>query len=232
MTKPNFIEIVVVLDRSGSMGTVRLDTIGGFNTFVSDQKLNAVGEIKLSLIQFDDQYEVVYNGKQITDVPPLTEETFVPRGMTALLDAVGKSINAVGDRLAKTPEVERPSLVVFVILTDGQENASKEFKLEQVKEMITHQKEKYGWQFVFLGADQDAFQAAQMGLSANSTYNYTSANTIGTYTTLSRAINHIGDVMVTCDSFAANNAAANLGDLMREQDAAAKTVTNNSAGTV
>lgn len=237
MTKPNFIEIVVVLDRSGSMGTVRSDTIGGFNTFVSDQKSNAVGEIKLSLIQFDDQYEVVYNGKQINEVPLLTEETFVPRGMTALFDAVGKSINTVGERLAKTPEMERPSLVVFVILTDGQENASKEFKLEQAKEMITHQKEKYGWQFVFLGADQDAFQAAQMGLSANSTYNYTSANTIGTYTTLSRAISHIGDVMVTCDSATAGVAAANLGDLMRDQDEdakkfVAKTVANNSAGTI
>lgn len=223
MTKPNFIEIVVVLDRSGSMNAVRSDTIGGFNAFVSDQKSNVVGEIKLSLIQFDDQYEIVYNGKQVKDVPLLTEDTFVPRGMTALLDAVGKSINEVGARLAKTPELERPSLLVFVILTDGQENASKEFKLSQVKEMIKHQTEKYSWQFVFLGADQDTFQAEQLGVSSNNTYNYKSSDTIGTYTNLSRAISHVGDVMVTNDSFCATAAAANLGDLMRERSVSTST---------
>ena len=217
MTKPNFIEIAVVLDRSGSMASVRSDTIGGFNAFVTDQRKN-LGEVKLSLAQFDDFYEVVYDGKPILEVPLLTEATFVPRGCTALLDAVGKTINALGERLAKTPEHLRPSLVVFVILTDGMENASKEFKLEQVKEMIKHQTEKYSWQFVFLGADQNAFQATQMGIHTANTYNFKSVDTVATYSNLSRGISHLSETMVTCDSFTATSAAANLGDMMREYD--------------
>jgi len=219
MTKPNFIEIVVVLDRSGSMQSVCSDTIGGFNAFVAEQKANALGEVKLSLYQFDDKYDVVYEGKDIKDVPPLTDKTFVPRGMTALLDATGKTINNLGSRLASMPEIERPSLVVFVILTDGQENASKEFKLDQVKEMIKHQTNRYSWQFVFLGADQNAFQAEQLGISSNNTYTYKSVDTTTTYTNLSRSISFVSDIMANQGAFAATASAANLGDLMRNNSA-------------
>jgi hypothetical protein len=213
MTKPNFVEIVVVLDRSGSMETVRTDTIGGFNAFIEEQKKNKVGDVKVSLFQFDNVYETVYNGKPINEVPALTKDTFVPRGMTALLDAVGRAITDVGARLAQTPEEERPSLVIFVILTDGQENASKEFKIEKVKEMIKHQTESYSWQFVFLGADQDAFQAAQMGIGSSNTFNYVSKDTVSTYSKLSRGIS------VTCDMMMSRGVEVkNIGDLMRDEE--------------
>jgi hypothetical protein len=209
MTKTNFVEIVVALDRSGSMSSVRNDTIGGFNTFVSDQRREAKGDVKLTLVQFDDQYEINYNGMPIQDVPPLTEATYIPRGMTALLDAVGKTISTVGDRLAKTPENERPSLVIFVILTDGQENQSKEFKLDQIKTMITHQTEKYNWQFLFLGADQNSFQAESMGFSKSNTYNYANANTADTFSYLSKGISAVYSSSDTCAQ------AASIGDTMR-----------------
>ena len=213
MTKANLVEIIVVLDRSGSMSTVRNDTIGGFNTFVNDQKFQAKGDVKLTLVQFDDQYEVNYNGRQIQEVPSLTEATYIPRGMTALLDAVGKTINTVGDRLAKTPEAERPYLVIFVTITDGHENSSKEFKLDQIKGMIEHQTTKYNWQFVFLGADQNAFQAASMGFTASNTYNYTKAKTADTFTYLSRGISTVTD---TSDCVMACSAAGNIGEMMRD----------------
>jgi len=221
MTKANLVEIIVVLDRSGSMSTVRNDTIGGFNTFVNDQKVQAKGEVKLTLVQFDDQYEVNYNGRQIQEVPALTETTYIPRGMTALLDAVGKTINTVGDRLAKTPEAERPSLVIFVTLTDGQENSSKEFKLDQIKSLIEHQTTKYNWQFVFLGADQNAFQAASMGFTASNTYNYSNAKTADTFTYLSRGISN---VMAEPDCMMACSSAGSIGDMMRD-------MSGTSAGT-
>lgn len=177
--KTDLTDISVVLDRSGSMQSVRTDTIGGFNAFLKTQK-EAPGEALLSLVQFDDQYEVVYSGKNINDVPELTEKTFVPRGMTALLDAIGRTINATGARLSELPENERPSRVIFVILTDGDENASKELTKEKVNEMIKHQTDVYQWDFVFLGANQDAIKAgATMGIMAGNSMSY-AANAKGT----------------------------------------------------
>jgi len=177
--KTDLTDISVVLDRSGSMQSVRNDTIGGFNAFLKTQK-EAPGEALFTLVQFDDQYEVVYSGKNIKDVPDLTEKTFVPRGMTALLDAIGRTINATGSRLATMPEDERPSKVIFVILTDGDENASKELTKEKVNELIKHQTEAYQWDFVFLGANQDAIKAgASMGIMAGNSMSY-AANAKGT----------------------------------------------------
>ena len=177
--KTDLTDISVVLDRSGSMQSVRNDTIGGFNAFLKTQK-EAPGEATLTLAQFDDQYEVVYSGKSIKDVPELTEKTFVPRGMTALLDAIGRTINATGSRLSALPENERPAKVIFVILTDGDENASKELTKEKVNELIKHQTEAYQWDFVFLGANQDAIKAgASMGILAGNSMSY-AANAKGT----------------------------------------------------
>ena len=222
MTKANFIEIIVVLDRSGSMSTCVHDTIGGFNTFINEQK-KAPGEAKLTLVQFDDRYEIVYNGKDIKDIPALTTETYVPRGMTSLFDAVMKTSIDVGDRLAKTPESERPSLVIFVILTDGHENSSREFKLAQVKDMIKHQTEKYNWQFLFLGAGQDSFQAEGIGMSAGNTFSYDSANTSHIYTAMSRGISNtrfkMSDISIDPAEACANATlcASNIGDFMRQE---------------
>lgn len=177
--KQNLTDISVVLDRSGSMESVRTDTIGGFNAFLKTQK-EAPGEATLTLAQFDDQYEIVHNGKNIQDVPNLTAETFVPRGMTALLDAIGRTVNATGARLSALTEDQRPGKVIFVILTDGQENKSSEFTKEKINEMIKHQKEAYQWDFVFLGANQDAIHAGtSLGINAGNAMTY-AANVKGT----------------------------------------------------
>ena len=177
--KANLTDISIVLDRSGSMSSVKTDTIGGFNEFLKSQK-DCPGEAILTLAQFDDRYEIVHDGKNIQDVPPLDDKTFVPRGNTALLDAIGRTINATGARLSILHEDSRPSKVIFVILTDGQENASKELTREKVMEMIKHQTEAYKWDFVFLGANQDAIQAGMsMGILAGNSMTY-AANAKGT----------------------------------------------------
>lgn len=164
------VEIACVLDRSGSMSSIRDDAIGGFNAFLEDQK-KVEGEADISLFLFDDQYEVVYEGKDIASAPKLTPETFVPRGMTALYDAVGRTIDAIGNRLLSSDS--KPEKVIFVILTDGHENASREYSQKYVAEMIKHQTEKYSWEFVFLAANQDAFATgAKLNISAQTTANF------------------------------------------------------------
>lgn len=187
--KTDFADITFVLDRSGSMSSVQADTIGGFNAFIEAQR-KVPGECNASLVQFDDQYEVVYTSKPVKDAPALNAETFVPRGMTALLDAIGRAINETGKRLAAIPEADRPSKVIFVILTDGGENSSKEFTRAKVFEMITHQKSTYKWDFVFLGANQDAISTgAALGIARGSTMTYAS-NSVGTKHAFASASNY------------------------------------------
>jgi hypothetical protein len=167
----NSTHISIVLDRSGSMVSVAEDTIGGFNQIVGAQR--EIPDVTLSLVQFDNEYEVVFNAVPIKKVPTLTARTYVPRGSTALLDAIGRTIVAEGSRLAAMPESERPKKVLFVILTDGQENASREFDRPRIFDMITHQREKYAWEFVFVGANQDAIATAtSMGMNASNASNY------------------------------------------------------------
>jgi hypothetical protein len=156
MTKANKSEIVFVLDRSGSMESIAADMRGGFDAFIAEQR-KIPGDCAVTLAQFDDKYEVVYQGKPIADVPPCTLE---PRGSTALLDAIGRTIVQTGGRLMVTPEHERPSKVFFVVITDGQENASQEFNHFEVASMIKRQREVYAWEFVFLGADENALAVA------------------------------------------------------------------------
>jgi hypothetical protein len=160
-------EIAIVLDRSGSMASMAKEAIGGFNGFLdSQQKLP--GDAKLTLVLFDHEYIVTYGGRPIKNVPPLDEHTYVPRGTTALLDAIGRTINTIGERLDETLEPERPGKVLIVILTDGLENASQEFKRNQVYSMIKHQRDKYAWEFIFLGANQDAIHAGSaIGIPAS-----------------------------------------------------------------
>jgi hypothetical protein len=150
-------EIGVVLDRSGSMADVKSDAIGGFNTFLDGQK-KAQRESRITLAQFDHEYDLVHDGKPTKDVPPLTEETYIPRGTTALLDAIGRTIEDMGRRLDKMPESERPARVLVAILTDGLENASKDYTREKINSMIAHQREVYSWEFLFLAANQNAIQ--------------------------------------------------------------------------
>lgn len=181
----NLTDITVVLDRSGSMTSCREEAENGLNHFIKEQQ-KAQGYAYFTLVKFDDKYEVAYNGVNIQEVEKCTLE---PRGMTALLDAVGKSINETGERLSKMEEDKRPGLVVFVIVTDGQENSSHEFTKSQIKEMIEKQQTEFSWQFTFLGANQDAFaEAAGMGISAISTMTYSPNKTDAVFYAASRNV--------------------------------------------
>lgn len=194
-------DITIILDRSGSMSSVQDDTIGGFNNFLAEQQ-KVEGEASLSLVQFDDQYEVVYVDKDINSADRLTEATFQPRGMTALFDAIGQTINSVGQRLANLAEDERPNKVVFVILTDGFENASREFSASKISEMITHQRNNYKWEFMFIGANQDAvLSAKEIGIPAAAALTY-AANAEGTEILFSRVASKVASYRKS------NNAAA------------------------
>lgn len=177
--KTNHTDITIVLDRSGSMQSIASDTIGGFNKFLSDQKA-VPGTATLTLNQFDETHERVVNAADIQSVEPLTDKTFVPRGMTALLDAIGRAITDTGMRLAGLSEDRRPEKVVMVIITDGAENASHEYTRRKINEMISHQRDSYAWEFVFLGANQDAITVARSyGISGMNTMRY-AGNAIGT----------------------------------------------------
>ena len=142
------------------------EAIGGFNGFLeSQQKLP--GDARFTLVLFDHEYIVKYDERPIKDVPPLDEHTYVPRGTTALLDAIGRTIKTIGERLDKTPEPERTGKVIVAILNDGLENASQEFKPKQIRSMIEHQREKYAWEFIYLGANQDAIMVGEtMGIAS------------------------------------------------------------------
>jgi len=170
--------IAVLLDRSGSMGAVKDETISGFNYFLQEQK--AAGDnASFTLVQFDSEStDVVHEARPVRDVPDLNQDTYQPRGSTPLLDALGSTISSTGKTLAAIPEANRPNKVVFVIITDGEENASHKFTKNQVKEMIDHQTEKYNWQFIFLGANQDAFaEAGAVGIAMAQAANYAPAHT-------------------------------------------------------
>lgn len=177
--KDNYTHIAVVLDASGSMQAVRDDTIGGFNRFVKDQR-ELPGEATLSLTTFNTAMFPLHLFSAIENVPELDASSYIPSGMTALLDAVGQTIRTTGEQLAEMDESKRPSRVIFVIMTDGQENSSRQWTKEKLKELISQQKQTYSWEFVFLGANQDAFaEAGGIGIGAQQTMNY-AANAKGT----------------------------------------------------
>ncbi len=169
--------IVVLLDRSGSMESIKAETISGFNFFLNEQKKGGANA-SLTLVQFDTQAtEVVHENRLINSIPELSGDTYQPRGGTPLLDALGETIISTGRTLAVIPEENRPDKVVFVIITDGQENSSHKLNKTQVKEMTEHQTNVYKWQFIYLGANQDAFaEAGSMGIAMGNAANFTPAN--------------------------------------------------------
>jgi hypothetical protein len=192
--KQGYTDITIVLDRSGSMADVAADTIGGFNTFLDEQKKNP-GHTHLTLRQFDDQHEIVYS-RPIAEVPPLDNGIFRPRGSTALLDAIGLAINETGQRLRALPEADRPEHVIVAIITDGLENASRTFTRASVFQMIAHQRDAYKWQFTFIGANQDAItEAGRIGIPQFAALNY-SGGPIGTRNAFRGLSNKVSDVGV------------------------------------
>lgn len=164
------VEIVCVIDRSGSMLSIAQDAIGGFNNFLRNQKALS-GEANLTLVLFDNEYQVAVDRGDLQLVKELDCGTFKPRGSTALYDAIGKAINEIGAKLDS--DETKPDKVIFVILTDGEENSSKEFTQEKIAEMIQHQQDKYSWEFIFLAANQDAFAAGHaLNIRAHNTANF------------------------------------------------------------
>lgn len=189
----NCTELVFVLDRSGSMSGLEEDTIGGFNAMLKKQKA-VRGDALVTTVLFDNEYEVLHNRENIRNVRPLTPKDYYVRGSTALLDAVGRTINRIGKAHAYEAEENRPGKVLFVIITDGMENASCEFGWHTVKKMIEHQKNKYRWEFIYLGANIDAAaEAARVGIAADRAANY-HADAQGTalnYAVLSKQISYM-----------------------------------------
>ena len=163
--KKDLCEIVIVIDESGSMGSCKSDTIGGVNLFLDNQK-RIKGEARITLVKFSDYYKKINDSIPLDEVVYLDENNYTPSYTTALLDAVGKTINSIGKRLADTPEAERPEKVIFAVITDGYENSSREFTRSQIFKMVSHQKEKYNWEFIFLGADIDAW-GGEIGFTLN-----------------------------------------------------------------
>jgi uncharacterized protein YegL len=188
--KKGLTELVFILDRSGSMSGLESDTIGGYNAMLGKQKKEP-GEAVITTVLFDDKYELLHDRINLAGIESITDKEYFVRGSTALLDAVGKTINKIGNVQKHTAEAERAEHVMFVITTDGMENASREFSYEKVRQMIEHQKSKYGWEFIFLGANIDAVTTAErFGICKDraANYNADSKGTLLNYEVISETV--------------------------------------------
>lgn len=164
--------MVFILDRSGSMSGLEEDTIGGYNSMLEKQQKES-GEAIVSTVLFDDEYEIIHDRTDIKEINPITDKEYFVRGTTALLDAIGKTINKIVNATKNTKEGHQAEKVMFVIITDGMENASREYNYPKVKAMIERQKERYNWEFVFLGANIDAIAtASKFGINEDRAANY------------------------------------------------------------
>ena len=191
--KKGLTEIVFILDRSGSMSGLEKDTIGGYNSLIKKQKKEE-GEAYISTVLFDDRTEVLHDRVGLDKIKPMTEEEYYVRGCTALLDAVGGAIHHIGNVHKYAREEDRPEKTLFIITTDGQENSSRMYTYENVKRMVERQKEKYGWEFLFLGANIDAVEeAGRFGIKPDRAVNY-ECDEIGTavnYRALNKAVSRV-----------------------------------------
>jgi len=168
----NLTELVFILDKSGSMSGLEDDTIGGFNSLLTKQQKEP-GQAIVTTVLFDDKYELLHDRISISGIRPITDKEYFIGGSTALLDAIGKTIIKIGNAQKYTGEDQRASKVMFIITTDGMENASREYTIGKIRQLIERQKEKYGWEFLFLGANIDAVStAAEFGIDADRAVNY------------------------------------------------------------
>lgn len=191
--RKNLTEIVFILDRSGSMSGLEQDTIGGFNSMIKQQK-NAEGEALISTILFDNVSEVLYDRINVKDIQPLSDHDYMVRGCTALLDAIGGAIHHIGNIHKYARREDVPEHIMFVITTDGMENASRYYSSNKVKQMIERQKIKYGWEFLFFGANIDAVETARLfGIDEDRAVNYQcdSEGTALNYEVISEAISAV-----------------------------------------
>lgn len=202
MANKNLTEMVFILDRSGSMAGLEADTIGGYNSLLEKQR-KEVGDATVTTVLFDDRYDMIHDHAAIGKVKDITNKEYFARGMTGLLDAIGKTINHVGNRHKNALDSEVPGKTLVVIITDGYENASREFTLQQVKQMIGRQKEKHGWEFLFLGANIDAVSTATgFGISADRAVTY-EADAKGTRMNFD-AVSNVACCMRQCAPIASN----------------------------
>ena len=170
--KNNLTELVFILDRSGSMAGLENDTIGGFNSMLQKQR-EIDGECRITTVLFDNKYTLLHDRIDIQAVSPMTDKQYYVRGSTALLDAIGRTINKMVSVQRNTAEDYRADKIMFVIITNGEENSSREYSADKVRRMIEHEKEKYGWEFIFLGANIDAVQtASRFGIDADRAVDY------------------------------------------------------------
>ena len=188
--KKNFTELIFILDKSGSMSGLENDTIGGFNSMLENQKA-VDGECRITTVLFDNSHTLLHDRIDIHAVSPMTNTEYFVGGSTALLDAIGLTINNLVSVQRNTAEDYRADKVMFVIITDGEENSSREYSADKVHSMIEHEKEKYGWEFLFLGANIDAAkEAARFGIGADRSVNYKcdEAGTALNYEVISEAV--------------------------------------------
>ena len=191
--KKGLTEVVFILDRSGSMSGLESDTIGGFNSLIEKQKKEE-GEAYISTVLFDDYSEVLYDRVDVKKIEPMNENQYFVRGCTALLDAIGGAINHIGNVHKYAREEDRPEKTLFIITTDGMENASHKYDYKKVKKMVERQQEKYGWEFMFIGANMDAIkEAGRFGISANRSVNYV-CDEMGTLNHFNAISNMIGGI--------------------------------------
>lgn len=170
--KKNLTEVVFILDRSGSMSGLESDTIGGFNSMITKQKKEE-GEAYITTVLFDDKIETLHDRIEIGKVEPMNDSQYFTRGCTALLDAIGKTVNHISDIHRYAREEDRPEKTIFIITTDGLENSSREFTYDKIKKLLTKKQEKDGWEFLFLGANIDAIEVAgKMGISRDDACDY------------------------------------------------------------
>ncbi|NDL67444.1 vWA domain-containing protein [Anaerotalea alkaliphila] len=203
--KTNITELVFILDKSGSMAGLESDTIGGFNAMLKKQQ-GEPGEAYVTTVLFDDKYQVLHDRIDIRGIRPITDEDYFVEGSTALLDAIGKTILKAVNVQRHTEEKLRADKVLFVITTDGMENASREYTCEKISEMVKVQTEKYGWEFLFLGANIDAVASAgRFGIAAERSANYhaDSKGTLLNYEVVGRAVSELRASMSLPDDWKA-----------------------------
>jgi uncharacterized protein YegL len=190
MAKDSLTEVAIVMDESGSMMSTVDDAIGGFNSFLASQK-EVDGEANITLVLFDNKYEIVHDGIDLNDIPDLNRATFVPGGGTALIDAIGKTIDSLSSRISEMAEEDKPGKTIIIVITDGQENSSREYKRSEVAEKIKSLKSESGWEMIFIGASEEILdQADDIGIAKSCTMKYdaTSKGTAMAYDCMSAAL--------------------------------------------
>lgn len=206
MSNPNKAEIIMIVDKSSSMFPKRQESISGFNAFIEEQK-KLPGHALLTLCLFDTEYRIVKNGVPLKDVQPWTTHDYNPSGCTALLDAVGRTVDETGKRLSDLKEDDRPGVIIVCVLTDGEENMSQEYSRATVQEKIKHQTEKYGWKFIYLGNNPNTFADKQQAIHLG--FNRTMVSSLGSGT---------GAVSQSYGSVARSVTSARMGKTIKSLD--------------